>query len=564
MKTKPGRGWVPVAVLVAAGVGALLPAAVSGVPDGADLRHHYRVALSLHESLGGGNFYPGLVAWSNGGFGDFSLRFYPPVLYYLLAASRALAGSWYAGSLLLFALLSAAGCVGVYVWAREFVGRGAAAWGGALYAFVPFHLNDLYNAAFLGQYAAGAALPFAFAFTERVARGEGARARDVAGLAASFALLVLTHLPLAVIGSLSLLLYALLRVRWRAHGLEKTLARLASGVLLGLAASAFFWATMLAEKSWVRIGTRRAGAWADYGRNFLFQTTVYPETVGVLWVNVVAVAMLAMFLPAFVLWRGRRGLDEKSAGGAKTVAVLLVFSFVMATPLSRPAWDAFGPLREVQFPWRWLAVASPAGPLLLALSVPLWAEKLREHGRAMGASVVAALVVLVALATSFVLRDADYLPRAKFDARLAELPGSDSLSDWFPAWAGETAPRMNTEVEAAGREVLIEEWAAERRTFRVAAGATTDARVRAFYYPHWLATDARGRQLPTRADGDGALLVSLAPEAATVTLEFREPRLSMLAGAASALGWLLILALFFYGRARPRPRRTTAETALPS
>lgn len=562
LKTRQRRGWVPVAVVLAAGVAALLPAAVFGIPDGADLRHHYRVALSLYESLREGNLYPGLVAWSNGGFGDFSQRFYPPVLYYLLAAARALTGSWYAGSLVLFALLSAAGCVGVYVWARLFVSRGAAAWGAALYAFVPFHLNELYNAAFLGQYAGGAVLPFAFAFTERVTRGD-ARARDVAGLAASFALLVLTHLPLAVIGSLSLLLYALLRIRWRS-GAVHTMLRLAAAAVLGLVASAFFWATMLAEKSWVRIGTTRAGGWADYSRNFLFQTTVYPETVGVLWVNIVAVAMLAMFLPAVVLWRGRSEIGETAAGASKTIAVLLVFSFVMATPLSRPVWDAFGPLREVQFPWRWLAVASLAGPLLVGLSVPVWAKKLGEQRRAVGACVVAALVLLVALATSFVLRDAVYLPREKFDARLAELPGSDTLSDWFPAWAEKTPPRMSTELEVAGRTFAVEEWTAERRRFSVGAGAATDARVRAFYYPHWLATDERGRRLQTRADEDGALLVSLAQEAATVTLAFSEPPLSKLTGAASAFGWLLILVLFFYERVRPRPSLTNAEEARPS
>src|ERR671929_82853 len=68
-------------------------------------------------------------------------------------------------------------------------------------------------------------------------------------------------------------------------------------------ALAFYWATMLAEKSWVKIGFTQAGRWADYNRNFLFQREVYPETVWVLFVNIVAVAMLAMFLPALMLAR---------------------------------------------------------------------------------------------------------------------------------------------------------------------------------------------------------------------------------------------------------------------
>src|SRR6185312_898167 len=144
-------------------------------------------------------------------------------------------------------LLSVIGGLGVYFWARNSLGPGMAMWGGILYCVVPYRLNELYQASLLSEYAACSILPFAFAFVERICRKRNSD--DVAGLAVSFALLILTHLPLAVIGSISLLIYAVLSIE--RQRLLPTIGRLALAVLLGAAASAFFWTTMLAELSWI-------------------------------------------------------------------------------------------------------------------------------------------------------------------------------------------------------------------------------------------------------------------------------------------------------------------------
>src|SRR5436190_16940809 len=130
------RRFAPPAVAFGAGVAAILPSSAYGFPYGNDLPHHYRMALAFYDSMRAGDLYPGLIASTNGGFGDFSPRLYPPLVYQLLAAGRAAAGDWYAGSFLVFSLLSAAGCLGVYLWARAFLAPRHAALAGALYAFV--------------------------------------------------------------------------------------------------------------------------------------------------------------------------------------------------------------------------------------------------------------------------------------------------------------------------------------------------------------------------------------------------------------------------------------------
>src|SRR5215831_10982998 len=181
-----------------------------GVPSALDLSNHFRFALPFYEALKSGHWYPGWLAESNHGFGDASFRFYPPGLYYLLSLARAITAGWYPAVVMTFAILSVVGALGAYFWAREFTSSSVAMWAGILYAAAPYHVNQLYQALLLAEFAGAAVLPFAFLFTERVCRHR--RAQDIAGLATSYALLVLTHLPLAVIGSIALAFYALLRL----------------------------------------------------------------------------------------------------------------------------------------------------------------------------------------------------------------------------------------------------------------------------------------------------------------------------------------------------------------
>ncbi|HVQ36297.1 MAG TPA: 6-pyruvoyl-tetrahydropterin synthase-related protein, partial [Pyrinomonadaceae bacterium] len=252
-----------------AGFAALVPALIWGIPAGPDLPSHLRFAQPFYNAISAGILHPGWGAESNGGFGDPGIRFYPPALYYLLAVTRAISGNWYNGLLLGFILLSILGAFGAYFWARCFLPRNLAIVAGVLYAFVPYHVNEFYGASLLAEYAAASIAPFAFAFVVRVCRNQ--RLRDIAGLAMAFALLLLTNLPVAVIASLSLPLYALLNIEkktWR-----RTLPALIAAVAFGLAASAFYWTTMIAELSWLKnaalVPTENLVSYFDYRRNFV-------------------------------------------------------------------------------------------------------------------------------------------------------------------------------------------------------------------------------------------------------------------------------------------------------
>jgi uncharacterized membrane protein len=210
-------------ILVLVAGATLAPTLFWGIPSNHDLSNHFRFELPFYDALRAGHLYPGWLAESNHGFGDASFRFYPPALYYLLALAKTIAGSWYGATVITFMTLSIVGALGVYLWAREFGSSQIAMLAGILYSLAPYRLNQFFQATLLAEFAGAAVLPFAFAFTFRVCRHGGKK--NIAGLAATYALLVLTHLPLAVIGSIALGVYALLCIG--KENRARTLGRLA-------------------------------------------------------------------------------------------------------------------------------------------------------------------------------------------------------------------------------------------------------------------------------------------------------------------------------------------------
>lgn len=532
-----------VAFVIAVSVLAVVPVLLFGVPSNRDLSNHFRFALPFYDAIAGGNFYPGWLAESNGGYGDPSFRFYPPALYYLLSLFRFVSGEWYLATLLTVVCVAVAGGLGIYFWARTLMPSSQAMWVGLLYALAPYHLNQLYQATMLAEWAGAAVLPFVFAFLERVcAHG---RRRDVAGLAGCYALLVLTHLPLTVIGSLTLVVYALVRVEARRR--FQTLAQLAGAAALGLCASSIYWITMVSELRWIGINTIDHDASVDYRFNFLL-STFSPDNINVWWMNILLLMTLLLSTPTLAASKKIPSLLRNASRNQRRlrpVIVLTAFALFMALPLSRPLWNLLSPLQQTQFPWRWLTIVSLGVAVLIAAAV----TKISECARIPRLLILSAMTIAVVFTLAHVVREAKYLPRQSFENTLAEVRGTASVNYWFPIWATSTPKPMTNQVEAAGRAITIESWTPEARRFSIAAGEATTARVKTFYYPHWTAT-SNNQVLQTRPDKDGALLISIPRDAASINLTFKEPPRSRVSSFASLAGFI-----FIGGLAIPLPWR---------
>lgn len=526
-------------VLVAlASLAIMSPTLIWGMPSSRDLSNHFRFALPFYDSLRAGHFYPGWLAESNSGYGDASFRFYPPALYYLLAFARMLTGNWFAATIATSTLLSVLGGRGVYLWAREIGCGRLAVWAGILFAVAPYHLNQFFQSFMLAEYAGTSVLAFAFLFIERVCRHR--RPRDVAGLAAAYGLLILTHLPLAVIGSIALLVYALFRL-----DSGKRLATfycLSLSMGLGLLASASYWTTMLFELNWIRADNVMPDPSVDYRVNFVL-ATFSPDYLNVWWMNILLLATAAMFWPALVLLRrsarNSAPADSKNRKSLQALFAVFILAIVMATPVSRPLWDALRPLQQTQFPWRWFAIISLICPILLAMAIPYWRQMSTGRHRSLVLLAAGTAAIGFAFSASHIIREAYWLTPQQFENTIAAIPGSPSVSQWLPVWVHEPNRSMSAPVEAGDRQVTVDSWQPERRVFQVSTGESTTARVQTFYYPHWIAT-SEGQSLAVSHDQDGAIRIALPARSGKITLEFHEPSRVSYAAAFTLAGWLLI------------------------
>jgi uncharacterized membrane protein len=521
------RYWLQV---VAIGLLASLALYVYGVPYGMDLPHHFRLAQGFVDSIRGGDFYPSWLSSPNSGYGDPSVRFYPPLFYYLLSLFRLVTGDWYIGTVLTLSLLTVTGGLGMYLWVSSLIEPRYAVLAALVYVLTPFHANEMYQAGLFGQYTAAAVLPFVFAFTERIIANH--RWRDAGGLGLSYGILVLSNLPLALLGSVAVSVYVVVRVAqtftWR------SLYQLVAGALSGLAFSSCFWLPMLIELKWKSPSGSGQARWFDYKENFIFRFS--PNEMGDYWIPIITTATLLLALPALILLV--RGIRK-----ALAPAVVALITFLLATTISKPLWDALPALQETQFPWRWLTITSVCLSVLVGLSLPELARMRHTRLRPLSLVLFGIPVIVLSFTILQVIRPAIFQNRSTFNQMVLSLSGSETNKDFLPVWVSGKPRTMAEPVEAPARMVQVTEWSAKRREFTIAAGDLTEARLRIFYYPYWKAT-ADGNELLTRPAEDGALLVSIPPNASTVKVEFVEPKSSSMAGILSALGLLAIALLF--------------------
>ena len=535
-RLRPETKHLMILVIVAAAT--LTPTLFWGIPSNHDLSNHFRFELPFYEALRTGHLYPGWLAESNNGFGDASFRFYPPALYYGLSLAKAVVGNWYAATVLTFAAISVLGALGVYLWAREFGASELAMLAGIFYAVAPYRLNQFFQATLLAEFAGAAVLPFAFAFVARICKHGGRK--NVAGLAAAYALLILTHLPLAVIGSVGLGVYALACIEKNKR--IASLGRLALSAGIGLAASACYWTTMLAELSWIRADNVNPDPSVDYRKNFVL-STFSPDYLNVWWMNILLLGMAAMFWPAAALFfkssKQDRDLAKANRRSMVALAILLLLTLFMATSLSRPVWSLVQPLQQTQFPWRWLSLTSLVCAIFLAMALPFWKHLAKGARRPVVVIAMGTVAISFAFSVFHIIREATWITPAEFEQTLKQIPGSAGVSQWLPVWVHEPLPKMQARVEAKNRQIAVKSWEPQARAFHVEAGEAADARVQTFFYPHWKAT-AGGLELATRPDQNGVLNITLPREAVDVQLEFREPAHTRYAAGLSLMGWGLI------------------------
>lgn len=535
------REWFCVLILAGVSFLVLSPVMFKGLPYGWDLPHHYQCVTTFVESIRSGDLYPSWSLNRNMGYGGMETRLYPPVSHYTLALAYLATGDWQAATWLTLFLFTFAGALGVYLWAREYMSPAQAAFAGSVFAVLPYHLNQIYNTFFYAEYIGNAVLPFTFVFISIVCRR--GRLIDVLGLGISFAALVLTHLPLTVIGAICFTIYALTLLR--RETIERQLIGLASGVTLGLAASSFFWIKVIQERDLLAKTLNYPDPWLDYRLHFLvtplqtftdalairiYENSTFFYDLMLLCVVVLASAFTLPFL------RSSFGRFRRISG----VAAVFILAVFLTTPFSRPVWDHFSLLQEVQFPWRWLAIACITAPVVAAAGLKPLIRWYSGDKRPLAFIVTGCLLAVVTFSAFQIIRPAPIVAKAEFDTMMEENAHKEGFTFWWTIWSKREAMETEQKVVAAGRTVNIENWQATEKAFNIVAGDAGNSRVAVFYHPNWKA-EVDGKPVETSPDENGALIFPVPATSVSVTLEFRETTAAAAARKFSIAVWILIL-----------------------
>lgn len=264
-KIDPGLGVACLLTLF-----ALYPLLEAGLPNTADGALHLYRTVDLDQCWQDGAYYPRWAPNLFLGYGYPIFNFYAPLLYYLAEVLHVLGFSFQGaikviqvGTFPLYGL-------GMYVFAREIVGRKSALLAAAAYAYVPYRFKEAFVQGDYPQFLALALLPLVFwAFYKIIVTRKSAYI--VVG-ACLYGALILSHNITAMLTSPFLGLY----IVWMALSFslrnqvfwKNLVSEIFSALALGLGLTAFFWLPALYEKRWVQLDLLTKGFF-DFRQYFL-------------------------------------------------------------------------------------------------------------------------------------------------------------------------------------------------------------------------------------------------------------------------------------------------------
>ncbi len=537
------KNWFAPGVILAVSVlTVVLPIWLAGLRQTIDMRSHLHFVHAFRDGISVGDLYPGW-ADDNLGFGSVGIRFYPPVSDYFTALLHLVTGDWhFAFTLALFTWMLI-GCIGMYLFVREWSSSVYGILASVLFAIVPYHFAQIYRFFLYAEFAGLAAVPFCFLYLTRLCRR--GKWGDVIPLAIPCSVLVLSHIPLTLMTAFSLLVYipiAIDRRLWK----KVSLQLICSGILVS-AATAFFWIRVVTELSWVAHSDAKYTV-AGYERGpLLFPYLLaghdisyeYPILRHLDIVTVLTVMLLVLGIVTLLIRLTRNSTPTFRVLAAATCSAL--FGVFMFSKPSELLWSGLSILQRLQYPWRWLAVVSVLAVVSISLSLALFVEAGRISRRTALYGAVLLIVGFAVVDIKQVHGTPFHISGAQFNNFAAEMRSERVAEHWWPSWAKaeafETTERVTT---TDGRTVEVGAWGNKRRSFSVGEGESGNIRVATFYYPHWRAT-VNGRDVAVGRYADGTMELPIPRERSEVELRFTEPLLNTIASWLSVATWILLL-----------------------
>ncbi|MCZ6600891.1 MAG: hypothetical protein O7A07_08615, partial [Acidobacteria bacterium] len=379
---------VGVALLTVAGLSVAPLFVHTTLPRGDDVGEHVQFVQDFSAGLREGLIYPRWLTHANLGYGAPAFIFYPPLATALVASLHAagldLFAAFRAG--LFFLTLAAAAGAG-FLGARR-AGKPtapAAILTATFWVLLPYHAVDLFSRFALAEAATFVFLPLLFLALDRRPQPH------LAGTAAAFAGLALSHLPTAFLSAWIALAWVLPRGR-------RGVGTVALALLLGVGCAAAYVGPAVLERPLVHADWLEGNPIYRFDAHYLFFPShvqvsgdpVHPDFSGRLnnptlgWIRLLVPLTLGLAAMAWFCRLTMRRPDAPMDPLHRYMALALGATLGM-TRLADPLWRWLPGFASVAFPWRLSLFLTLATALLMAAAVTdLWRRPFRRLALVVG------------------------------------------------------------------------------------------------------------------------------------------------------------------------------------
>lgn len=502
-----------------------------------DFSIHYHWVVEFADAFYGGDPYPRWMARANYGLGEPALLYYSPLYYFCTALLRPLSGnSWDAMRQVLLLSTLATGFYG-HRLLKNYAGENAALFGAVCLQLAPMIQM------MLGYVAE---IPWVFSFPILVATlyyavRPGAFIRPIdMPIAACICLLVMTHVLSAMMVIICFSVCFLPQIRMVGNGFRigRPAWSWVLSVLFGLALSSVYLLPALASLKYISPGhyIGAINTWASFAFPIVTQRLYGIQWFAFQWVISGAV-LLCVLVATWFSWRRPHRSDRRG----RALAFLLIAAWtglILASELSFPLWLLPAPLPMLQFPYRFIFIATAAG-VLANLLVLLDGHFNRLNRAIMGLPLLLCVALTAYTAAKLVLVDGHVMNLQPDDRSVYVGAREYDLKTAGNDWQDYAKGGFQRDCRQGGLVCEQAPPTGDRLQFQIDVPQARFVRLPLFAFPAWQAT-VDGAPAQTKIDR-GLVAVALPKGSHAVQLQWR--RLP----AEIAGFWLSVLSLCLGG-----------------
>lgn len=527
-----------------------LPVFLTPSLNGDDAAQHYWWSKEFIYELGQGNLYPRWLSGAYSGRGSPIMVYYPPVPFYASALFYVLLGdpllSLYWGCCL--GLLVSG--ITMYFYSRTLLSHRESLLGAAFYMTAHYHLFDFYQRMAQHEFWAFAWVPLLLYGINRLHQEN--HWRPLLYVASGYALLLMTHLPTALMITLLLPVYALILTRnvWQ-------LTRMVVGLTLGVGMAAIFLVPFLFERSYLKpLGAKAANQYFHAGflfenLNQAFKQIPLPSNgsfdLFLLAGDWMAVGFLALLIICTVfIWKSA----FRQNPALRALWVITLISLLMTTRLTTPIWRFVPQVRNIQFPIRWFSLVSLGAALLVAVASSVVIRRLQSsYFQATGLAVV----ILLNLMISWLIIARAPLQPELFQKRISSYT---DVREYHPMWWDQ---QRHSELDAApavlinGKATILPvDEEGTKQSYKINAEEDSLLKFRTLYFPGWQA-HLDGQAVAVSPNEEGHLQIAVTQGEHLLSLQLQDTPVQTAGKIISGLSLLAFLGTFFIVRRRAKP-----------